>query len=214
MNLSNSIEVISLGQVDYVAALQLQKKMQLHRLAHEIADTLMFLEHPPVITKGKQDCEQDFLQTKTFCEEQGVAIQEAGRGGRLTYHGPGQLVVYFIFSLRDRNLSVPQFVAKVEQAIILMLTQFHLQGKIIPDFPGVFIENRKIASLGFALHKGVSMHGIAINISNDLTPFSWINPCGMGAQYSLTSMAKELVNYPTLDEVQSILSELLVNQFE
>jgi len=209
MSLPRSFEVIELGLKTYPEALSLQQKYLAERLSGKIKDRLLIVEHPPVITEGRQASSADFFFAPAYYQAKGVEIHKTNRGGRLTYHGPGQLVAYFIFSLNDRKLSVPQFVENVEKVIMAVLREFQIKGATIQGMPGIFVGHKKIASLGFHIHKGVSMHGIAINVHNDLTPFSWFNPCGMPESYQITSMAQELAKPISLSQVTQSLVAML-----
>ena len=171
------------------------------------------MEHPKVITRGRRPAEQDFRIPPDQLRAQGYEIADAGRGGRLTYHGPGQLVGYFILSLSGRRLSIPQFVRRVEQTVIGTLEAFGVKAETREACPGVWIEGRKIASVGFAVTRGVTMHGVAINVNPDLNDFGVIVPCGI-ADCEMTSMAKEGRRVPAIGEVERKFQDMVKREFD
>ncbi len=161
------------------------------RRAQEIPDTLLLLEHPPVYTRGRRASETELTLGEDFYRSRGIEIVPTDRGGRVTYHGPGQLVGYPIVGVSD----VLVHLRWIETAIVAALAQDGISARSRceegPDWTGVWIGERKIASLGVHVSRGVSTHGFAINVLNDLTPFTWIVPCGL-AGVSMTSVANEI----------------------
>jgi len=184
------LRVCHLGTVGYAYALQLQERLRARRQAGELPDTLLLLEHPPVYTRGRRAGAEELPLGADFYSARGIEIHDTDRGGRLTYHGPGQLVGYPIMAVAD----VHRYLRTMEHAIIAALAQVgirarsrHREGS---DYTGVWVEQRKIASIGVHLSRGVSTHGFAVNVENDLEPFSWVVPCGL-ADVSMTSLAAE-----------------------
>lgn len=138
------------------------------------------MEHPAVITTGRRDVEG--LPSDAWLLERGVARVETERGGLATYHGPGQLVVYFLVDLKARGVGVKDFVDAMERGVIAWLESCEVRGMTDPRGRGVWIEGRKICSVGIHVRRGVTMHGLALNLGMDLRPFSWFAPCGVAAE--------------------------------
>jgi lipoyl(octanoyl) transferase len=178
------------GRVGYEKARELQLSLVESRAADEIEDTVLFLEHEPVITRGRGlqftgAPRPRHMPAPAFLPE-GMAFAESERGGDLTYHGPGQLVVYPIFKLDGKgfgpNHDVAGFLRKFEQIFIDELAARGLEAEARENATGVWVSGRKIASIGIAVRKWVTYHGIAINIVNDLKPFHLISPCGFAPE--------------------------------
>ncbi len=197
------IKFIDLGLRSFAEVLELQKGLRSERQAGKIPDTILTVEHPKVITKGRRPAEQDFLVKPKLLKLRGFAVEEAGRGGKLTYHGPGQLVAYFILSLTARRMSIPIFVRTVEDTVIRTLAEFQIDAGRRENCPGVWVDGRKIASIGLSIDRGVSMHGVALNIDPDLKDFEVIVPCGIN-NCQVTSMRKELNTVPPIEEIKAV----------
>ncbi|MBE0438690.1 MAG: lipoyl(octanoyl) transferase LipB [Gammaproteobacteria bacterium] len=135
-------------------------------------DQLWLVEHPPVFTQGLNGKAEHILDPNT------IPVVQTDRGGQVTYHGPGQLIAYTLFDLRRLNLGVRDMVTSLENSIIALLKQSNIDSYARKDAPGVYIDNKKIASLGLRVKRGCCYHGISLNVAMDLTPFSYINPCG------------------------------------
>jgi lipoyl(octanoyl) transferase len=182
--------VCHLGQVEYRAATELQERLRERRQRDEIGDVLLLLEHPPVYTRGRRTREGELPMGDAWYAAQGIDIADTPRGGRATYHGPGQLVGYAIMRAAD----VVEHVRAMERAIVTALAEHGVESRVRvddgPDFTGVWVGERKIASIGVHLSHGVTAHGFAVNVDNDLQPFEWIVPCGLQAQ--MTSITREL----------------------
>jgi lipoyl(octanoyl) transferase len=183
--------VCRLGTVPYRDATQIQERVAALRRTQEIPDTLLLLEHPPVYTRGRRASETELAMGEDFYRSQGIEIVPTDRGGRVTYHGPGQLVGYPIVGVSD----VLGHLRTIEAAIVAVLAQEGVSARSRcqegPDWTGVWVGERKIASLGVHVSRGVSTHGFAVNVLNDLTPFTWIVPCGLTG-VSMTSLADEI----------------------
>jgi lipoate-protein ligase B len=201
-----------LGRIPYATAWSLQKRLHAARVADEIGDTLLFCEHMPVITMGKSGKSRNLLVSKDDLRRRGVEYFEVERGGDLTYHGPGQLVGYPIFRL-PRLREVQAFVRKMEEAVILALRAFGLQGERRSDHAGVFVRGAKIASIGAAVRGGVTFHGFALDVSTDLSMFDLINPCGMPAT-PVTSIARECGHRVALAEAKPHVREAFGTVYE
>jgi lipoyl(octanoyl) transferase len=182
------LRVSDLGRIAYADAMRLQDQLVDERLKDEIPDTLLLLEHPPVITLGRRGTMQDVYASEALLGELGVEVQRATRGGLVTYHGPGQLVGYPIVKLRPLGLTVPCYVRGLELAIIAALSEIGIEAFIDEDNVGVWTTHGKVAAIGVAQRRGITLHGFAVNLQPDLSHFSLINPCGLG-ESGVTSAA-------------------------
>ena len=135
-------------------------------------DELWFVEHPPVFTQGQAGKEEHLLMTGD------IPVVQVDRGGQVTYHGPGQQVVYFLINLKRRKMGVRELVTLIENGIVNALADYGIKAYPKPDAPGVYVDEKKVASLGLRVRKGCSFHGLALNVNMDLSPFLRINPCG------------------------------------
>ena len=175
-----------LGRVEYQAAVALQEKLVVLRQQQLVGDTLLFVEHPHVYTLGRGGKAANLLAPKD------VPVYRTSRGGDVTYHGPGQLVVYPIIDLRSKlRKDVHRYVRNLEQSAILTLADFGITAVRRPPYTGIWIDDRKIAAIGVAVRRCVTYHGLALNVNSDLSYFQRIVPCGL-AWADVTSMAKEL----------------------
>ncbi|MGI8846591.1 MAG: lipoyl(octanoyl) transferase LipB [Thermoleophilaceae bacterium] len=178
--------VASLGVVGYTEALDLQERVRAARQGGLIPDTLLLLEHPPVFTKGPRTQSQELPMGEDWYRMQGIEISDTDRGGHLTYHGPGQLVAYPIVEVRD----VPGYVATLERAMVAALAEEGVTAVPRDGFPGAWVGDDKIGSIGLHISRGVSKHGLAINVDNDLQPFEYVVPCGLDG-VRMTSLLRE-----------------------
>jgi lipoate-protein ligase B len=194
-----------LGIVPYEEALAWQKKLADLRRRDLVADQLLLLEHPPVYTMGRRDSGADLLVEPDKLKSGGMSVVKTDRGGRMTYHGPGQLVGYLIFKLHD---SVPGFVWKIEECLLRTLAKFQLEAVRDPAYPGLWVGHSKIAALGLHIERGISTHGFSLNVTCDLAPFAHIHPCGIKDR-DITSLEREIGWSPSMREVkQSVLEEV------
>jgi lipoate-protein ligase B len=178
--------VVQLGVVPYGEALELQLRLREARQSDEIADTLLLLEHPPVYTRGRRTEPHDLPMGEDWYRAHGIEVYDADRGGRVTYHGPGQLVGYPIMRIGD----VPEYVHTMEKAVIAALGDEGIEAEVRDGLTGIWAGDAKIGSIGVHLNRGVSTHGFAVNVDNDLQPFEWIVPCGLDG-VRMTSVSKE-----------------------
>src|SRR3984957_17481917 len=192
---SDDLLVSNLGTIPYSDALAIQAEIQSGRQAGEQSDTLLLLEHPPVYTRGRRAADNELTLGEDFYRAHGIEIVPTDRGGKVTYHGPGQLVGYPIMRVRDIGLHL----RKMEEAIVAALAEYGIEARSRCDegidYTGVWVTDRKIASIGVHVSRGVSTHGFAVNVPNDLTPFTWIVPCGL-EDVTMTSVAHELGREP------------------
>lgn len=186
-----------LGRIAYRDAWQLQKELVTRRAEGAIDDTLLLLEHDAVLTLGRQSDESHVLASPRELRRRGIEVVRVERGGEVTYHGPGQLVAYPIIRLGDRGILVRPLVTALETAMIETCAQLGVEAFAREGHPGCWVEgtggrpHRKIGALGLRIERGVSYHGIALNIDSDLRDFDLIDPCGMPGLVS-TSIAEEL----------------------
>jgi lipoate-protein ligase B len=182
------------GVVPYAEALALQRRLNEARYRGEIPDTLLLLEHPPVFTLGRRGDRADVYATPERLRELGIEVYETNRGGLVTYHGPGQLVGYPIVDLRALAGDAPSYVSGLEETIIRALAEHGIVGFRDPAARGVWTRDGKIAAIGVAVSRGITMHGFAVNLQPDLGHFELIDPCGLGDQ-GVTS-AERLLGHP------------------
>jgi lipoyl(octanoyl) transferase len=176
-----------LGRTDYGAALELQRQLVAERQQGLIPDQLLLLEHPHVITLGRNGKAANLLASGEVLSRAGIAFYPTDRGGDVTYHGPGQLVGYPIIDLREWKRDVGAYVRAVEQTIIDTLADYGISAGRIPKLTGVWVDDRKIAAIGVHIGRWVTSHGFALNVSTDLSYFQYIVPCGLSKP--VTSMA-------------------------
>jgi len=199
-----------LGLIDYENALRLQNRLAQARMQEEIGDILLLLQHPPVITMGKSGKVQNVLDPRAI-QEKNIKVIFTDRGGDVTYHGPGQLVIYPILNLRLHGLSVPGYVGKLEGAAIRTLERYGIKARRIEKLRGVWVGNEKVAALGVHLSRWISKHGLALNVNTNLDPFELINPCGTGRK--ATSMARILGRELPMEEVETLMIESFAEVF-
>jgi len=207
---ASPMEVTDWGLLDYRAATERQGALVERVLAGTAGDTLVLVEHPPVVTIGGQGKAGDVLMPEAFLEERGVEVCRTGRGGKVTYHGPGQMVAYPIIHLRNKDLH--EYVRTLLETVMAVLAEFGLSPALKEGEPGVWVEGRKIASLGVAARRWVTYHGIALNVNTDLTPFSWIVPCGKPSE-QMTSMKQELGRELDLPSVRECFTAHFMSRF-
>jgi lipoyl(octanoyl) transferase len=208
------ISVLHLGTIDYETGLRLQKRLVELRKQGAIGDVLLLLEHTPVITLGRNAKAANIIAAPEFLSQRGVEVFESDRGGDVTFHGPGQLVGYPIFDLRAfpsavenrKTLGAIEYVRRLEEVLIRACASFKIPAKRIPGLTGVWTEaDAKIAALGVHISRGVTSHGLALNVATDLRFFNLIVPCGITSK-PVTSMAQELGQSPSMEEVANAVS--------
>ena len=191
------LRALDLGLAEYPETLALQHRLREQRLSGAVEDTLLLLEHPPLFTCGRGSLPQEFLLPQQELQARGFGIHSVERGGKTTYHGPGQLMGYPIISLQERGLQAREYVALLEQCLIDSLADFGLVSARRAGYPGVWVQERKIAALGVHIKQGVSIHGFALNLNPDLNHFAYIVPCGI-PDGTVTSMQAELGRSPAM----------------
>jgi lipoate-protein ligase B len=183
--------IIDLGVIDYKKAWDLQRDLWSRRVKGELPDLLLFLEHPHVITLGRRGNRSYLIASQEVLDAMAIPIYHVERGGDVTYHGPGQLVVYPILDLRGYGYRLIRYVDQLEEVILRTLKDFGMEGKKDSLNRGVWVNGEKIASLGVTIKRWVSFHGLALNYKTDLSYFDLIHPCGLVGK-KMTSMEKIL----------------------
>ena len=204
-------QVRELGRIAYGPALELQQQLIAARKAETVPDHLLLLEHPHVITLGRNGRQENLLASEEIMERAGISFFPTDRGGDVTYHGPGQLVAYPIMDLREWKRDVGAFVRAVEQTIIDTLADYGIEAGRIPKLTGVWVGDRKIAAIGVHISRWVTSHGLALNVSTDMSYFQYIVPCGLTKP--VTSMA-QLGIRANLEEVSRSLAAHFGRNFD
>jgi lipoyl(octanoyl) transferase len=172
-------ELVDLGRIGYARALALQTNFVERRKRGEIPDQLLIVEHPHVITMGRNGHSENVLATPDILERSGIELHQTDRGGDVTYHGPGQIVGYPIFDLREWKRDVGAYLRALEQVLIETLRDFGIAGARMPGATGVWVEGAKVAAMGVHISRWVTSHGFALNLDTDLDYFKYIVPCGL-----------------------------------
>ncbi len=211
-------ETRRLGRVEYQTGLELQKQLVEDRRAGRIGDTLLLLEHPPVITLGAKTRGKptNVVATPDALEDAGVTVHETGRGGDVTYHGPGQLVGYPIFDLKPDRCDVHQYVRDLEEALIIAMRRFGVEGGRVNGLTGVWVgppgREEKLAAIGVRISRWITSHGFALNVSPDLSHFDLIVPCGI-TDRGVTSLARLIGRDVPMPEVEDAVVEGMTKVF-
>jgi len=219
---SEELRVVRAGLVPYEEGIAMQAELRAARQAGEVPDLLLLLEHPPVLTRGRRSEPTELPMGVDWYELQGIEVRDSDRGGRVTYHGPGQLVGYPIVSLGPYGDDVHAYVRRLEQVMIGALAAHGVEAGLIDGLTGVWTspaspppdgKARKIGSIGVHVSRGVTTRGFAINVNNDLQPFEWIVPCGIeGAR--MTSLARELRAEQDLYAFATTIAEQFATTYE
>jgi len=204
--------LVDCGRMAYADAWALQRALVAARQADRIEDVLLLVEHPPVITVGRGGRSAHILVPRDLLAARGFDVYDVERGGDVTYHGPGQLVGYPILNLRALDEDVVRYVRLLEAALIRALEGFGIAAQRVRGYPGVWVGDAKIAAVGVAIKRKVTMHGFALNVAPDLDHFAVINPCGLGKP--VTSMARVLGRPVPLTEAQPPVAQSLAEVFE
>lgn len=183
-----------LGLVPYEPALRLQERLAQARAENRISDVLLLLQHLPVFTIGRFRGESEIVAPPEVMRREGIEMFQINRGGSITYHGPGQLVGYPILNLKELELGVRDYIRRLEEVIIRVLADFGIVGQRNPQYPGVWLGEKKICSLGINVSRHITTHGFALNVSTNLRHFDYINPCGIRGAV-MTSMS-EVIGHP------------------
>ena len=205
----SSLHIRDCGRVEYRQILQMQLMLCKERQLDRIPDTVLIVEHPPVITLGARKSRNKLLVSRSELAKKNIDVVDIHRGGGTTAHNPGQLVFYPILNLQQLGLCIREYIRKLEAIGTELLRHFDIHCSRNDDFPGLWVENRKIASIGVRVSRFTTYHGMAINIWNDLDIFNYIVPCGLD-NVEMTSVMKETGKHPSMIEVKKYLTPLLV----
>lgn len=182
---------MDLGVMEYGACWAVQRERADAVLDGRLPDTLFFVRHPPVLTLGASFHEENLLLTRAEYASRGIQVERTDRGGDVTYHGPGQLVIYPIFDLTRHGRDLHAWMRGLEATMIQVCADFGIAARRFPPHTGAWIADRKVAAIGVKVRRWVNLHGIALNCSTDLGVFEWIVPCGI-QQFGVTSISAEL----------------------
>ena len=213
MNDAIALEVQDLDLVPYAEALALQSDLVGRRRAGDIPDQLLLLQHPHVITLGTASSRAHIVADQSRLQELGIDLVDVGRGGDVTYHGPGQLVGYPILDLKPDRKDVHRYLRDLESVLVHTLGEMGIQGEPVPDLTGVWVDGRKVAAIGVRISSGwITSHGFALNVSNDLSFFETIVPCGI-QDVSVTSVSQELGRPVGVPDILGIVSRAFSEVF-
>ena len=211
---ARTLEVRRLGLVPYADGLELQRALVEDRKAERIPDTLLLLQHPHVVTIGvKKDGRSHILATPEQLASRGVEVFETGRGGDVTYHGPGQIVGYPIMDLNPDRRDVHRYVRDLEEVMIRVCANYGLTAGRITGFSGAWIGDAKIGAIGVRISRWVTSHGFAFNVTTDVDFFNLIVPCGI-VDRGVTSLSKEIGRTPAMSEIEDRFVEHFAAVFE
>ena len=211
----NLISLQNLGLKDYGEALKTMMTAHSQRVHCEIPDTIFIVEHNPVITRGRRLQGQQ-IPSQDEIEKRGILVCDADRGGLLTYHGPGQVVVYFVIELAQYALGISDFVTQLEIVLLDFLNVYGVKALRLPDHPGIWVGEQKIASLGLRVEKGVTRHGISLNICNDLSIYQLFDPCGLPGttMTNLQTVLKRKISAEEFQEMKNHLGQMFCTGLE
>jgi lipoyl(octanoyl) transferase len=203
-----TLEVRRLGTISYADGLEIQKGLVEQRKAGAIPDQLLLLQHPPVITLGvkSRNDRSHIVASPDLLASEGVEVFETGRGGDVTYHGPGQLVGYPIIDLKPDRCDVHQYVRDLEEVMILMAATFGVEAGRIPGLTGAWVGNEKLAAIGVRIARWITSHGFAFNVNTALNHFDLIVPCGI-TDKGVTSLSKLIGREIPMEEVEEAAAE-------
>jgi lipoate-protein ligase B len=196
-----------LGLIEYERCLVLQQTLQEKRIQGVIPDVLLLLQHFPVFTLGRFRGIDHLIVPQEALPQKGITIFHTNRGGGITYHGPGQLVVYPVLNLKENHIGVREYIWKLEDVVLKSLQDYGIKGKRVYGYTGVWIGNKKVCSIGIHVSHQVTTHGFALNINTDLEYFNYINPCGLPGEV-MTSIS-EMMGYQF--EFENILKNIVTN---
>jgi len=206
--------LVDIGLTDYAAAYAAQQRLVARRRQGSPADDIFLLtEHQPVFTLGKRGGRKDLMVSEQFLAKRGVGLIQIERGGLITYHGPGQLVLYPLFHLHQAGLSVSEYVFRLEEVMLVLAQHFGVRAKRDERNHGIWVGDNKLGSIGIAVRHGVTFHGLAMNVEIDPEPFGWVNPCGLTG-ISMTSLSLELGRKISLTAVKEQLPGVLPDVFD
>jgi lipoyl(octanoyl) transferase len=204
---------VELPETEYQKALDLQLAVVDAKTSGRLkADVILCLEHPRVFTLGRRGGRENLCVSDDFLLEKKVAVMPTDRGGNITYHGPGQMVVYPIIDISRRRIKVVDFVSGLEQAMIRTAAHWDIPAGTDQKNRGVWLDGNKLGSIGITIRRGVSFHGLALNVNTDMEPFDWINPCGLD-QVRMTSFERHLGKPVSMDATRRQMATHLSEMF-
>ena len=209
---TKDLQVLDLGRVPYEKAWKYQKELVENRRRGEIGDSLVLVEHPPVLTLGRSWKRQNILADTPALTEKGVEVYEVERGGDVTYHGPGQVVGYPIVNLADRGRDLHRYLRDLEEVIIRVVGSYGLGAGRKAGITGVWVGEEKVCAFGVAVRSWVTYHGFALNVNTDLSFFNLIHPCGI-QDMGVTSLAKLQGHWVDPEEVKARIAEAFAQVF-
>jgi lipoyl(octanoyl) transferase len=207
-----NFDVLDLGRMAYAPCVEIQRTLIEEVIEGSRPNSLLFVEHDPVLTLGASFHEENLLLPIGDYEKVGIEVVRTDRGGDVTYHGPGQLVIYPIFNLSETGKDLHKWLRDLEETMLVTLAAFGIDGRRFPPHTGAWVEDRKIAAIGIKVRKWVSMHGIALNCSNDLRAFDLIVPCGI-KEYGVTSLSAELDREIKIQEAKPVVENAFARVF-
>lgn len=212
MNGKKTCWIADLGCCDFAAGQDLQERLVAQRRADKVPDILLLGNHPPVVTAGRASTREEIAAARPVLEQTGLPLVECERGGRLTYHSPGQIVGYPILRLEGAERDLHAYLRRLEAVLIAALEAVGLRAQRHPGHTGVWVGGEKIAALGVAVRGWVTWHGFALNLTGDLEPFELINACGI-PHLPVTSVAKELGREIERDSLQDLIAATFLAEF-
>jgi lipoate-protein ligase B len=201
-----------LGLVEYNTGCKLQEIIQQQRLQNSVPDVLILLEHPPVYTIGRHSAESEITIPRATMLIEEISLFETDRSGDITYHGPGQIVGYPILNLKKLNISVNEYLRKLEEIVMNLLHDFNIAGHRNEGYSGVWVGDKKICSLGIHVSHHITTHGFALNVNNDLRYFEYIRPCGLPGK-DITSISRLLGHHVQMETIVDKLQKHFMSIF-
>lgn len=213
MPVTRAARIVDLGLTDYAAAYALQLELvETRRSGAGAGDIFLVTEHPGTFTLGRRGGRQNLMVSEQYLRQQNIPLVHIERGGDITYHGPGQLVIYPILHLRQAGLTVTDYVHLLEETMISLAAATGVTVGRNPRNHGVWAGDRKMGSVGIAIRHGVAFHGLALNVNVSLEPFSWVNPCGLSG-VQMTNLSRESGREVVVGELKEHLVETLKRVF-
>jgi lipoate-protein ligase B len=203
---------LDLGLIPYAPAFAIQAQVLQARMEGRLPTTIILQENPPTFTIGRSGSRTNILLSPDELAQRGIEVLEVNRGGDVTYHGPGQLIVSPLLYLGDVDLNANQYLHRLEDPLIELLAGYDIQASKKPDYPGVWVAGKKIGAVGIAVKHGYTFHGFSLNVTLDLAPFDLINPCGV-VRMPMTSMERVLKRPVLMAEIKARLRQAIAHTF-
>ena len=214
VDISHKAYLLDLGLSDYAETYQLQQDLVAKRKSGELgSDLFLVTEHPATFTLGRRGGRENLMVSEAHLKEKNIPLVHIERGGDITFHGEGQLVIYPIFDLRKAKVKVADYVVLLEEVMLQLAAQYKVIAGRDSRNNGIWVGDKKLGSVGIAIRHGISFHGLALNVNVSLEPFSWVNPCGL-AGITMTTLAKERGDDLLVSSVKKDLSKILATVFK